>query len=196
MELTPPLHLPSDHQISDVEILEALPLLLSARLDVGDGGAGREDISPLVGILLMIEGERLIPVFQGRTRSASGARRLDSSTKGWDTPEGMPLEVGRRLYSPQMALRQSEEDALRDMLIVWWMAVLVGVVGWWNDEDLPTNEQSLYVPHFGATILHHSHHAHNPSPPTPISTAPICAHVHSMALINPRLLFQIHQSSP
>jgi len=67
-----------------------------------------------------------------------------------------------------------------------WEVVLVGVAEWWNDEDLPTNEQSLYVPHFGITILHHSHCAHKPSLPTPISTAPICAHVHSTALINPR----------
>ena len=35
-----------------------------------------------------------------------------------------------------------------------------------NDGDLPTNEQSLYVSHFGTTILHHSHRAHKPSPPT------------------------------
>ena len=69
---------------------------------------------------------------------------------------------------------------------VLWVVVLVGVAEWWNDGDLPTNEQSLYVSHFGATILHHSHRAHKPSPPAPISTAPICAHVHSTALINPR----------
>jgi len=56
----------------DVEILEALPLLLSMGLDVSDGGIGGEDVSPLVGILLMIEGKRLIPVFQGNVRSVSG----------------------------------------------------------------------------------------------------------------------------
>ena len=57
-----------------------------------------------------------------------------------------------------------------------WVVVLVGVAEWWNDGDSPTSEQSLYVPHFGTTILHHSHHTHNPSPPTPISTAPITTH--------------------
>jgi len=67
-----------------------------------------------------------------------------------------------------------------------WVVVLVGVAEWWNDGDLLTNEQSLYVPHSGTTILHHSHHTHKPSPPTPISTAPIRTHVHSTALINPR----------
>jgi len=88
VELPPPLHLPGDHQISDVEILETLPFLLSTRLDIGDGGIGREDVSPLVGILLVVEQERLIPVFQGRTRSTCGTRRLDSSTRtrGWDMP--------------------------------------------------------------------------------------------------------------
>ena len=85
-----------------------------------------------------------------------------------------------------MVPRQSEEEALKDMLIVWWIMVLVGVAEWWNDGDLLTNEQSLYIPHSGTTILHHSHCAHIPSPLTPISTVPICAHVHSTALINPR----------
>ena len=54
-----------------------------------------------------------------------------------------------------------DSEALsKDMMIVWRLLVLVGVAEWWNDGDLPTNEQSLYVPHFGATILHHSHRAH------------------------------------
>jgi len=80
MELPPPLHPSGDHQIPDVEILEALPLLLSMGLDAGDGGVRGEDVSPLVGILLMVEGKRLIPVFQGTVRSAGGARRLNTST--------------------------------------------------------------------------------------------------------------------
>ena len=42
-------------------------------------------------------------------------------------PEGTPLEVGRMLYSPQMAPRQSDEEGLKDMLIVGWL-VVVGVV--------------------------------------------------------------------
>ena len=68
VELPPPLHLPGDHQIPDIKILETLPLLLSTGLDVGDGGVGQEDVSPLVGILLMIEGKRFIPVFKGLRR--------------------------------------------------------------------------------------------------------------------------------
>ena len=72
MELPPPLHPTGDHQIPNVKIFEALPLLLSAGLDVGQGGVRLEDVSPLVGILLMVEGERLILVFQRTTRETSG----------------------------------------------------------------------------------------------------------------------------
>jgi len=42
-------------------------------------------------------------------------------------PEGIPLEDRRMLYSPQMVPRQSEKEVSKDMLIVWWLAVLVGV---------------------------------------------------------------------
>ena len=63
MELPSPLHPPSNNQIPDVEILEALPLLLSMGLDVGNGGVQGEDVSLLMGILLVVERKRLIPVF-------------------------------------------------------------------------------------------------------------------------------------
>jgi len=36
-------------------------------------------------------------------------------------------EEGKRPCSPWMVPRQSEEEALEDMLIVWWLVVLVGV---------------------------------------------------------------------
>jgi len=86
MELPPPLHPTSNHQIPDIKIFEALPLLLSVGLDVSQGGIRLEDVSPLVGILLMVKGERLIPVFQGTARKASGTRKLDAPTRtrGWD----------------------------------------------------------------------------------------------------------------
>jgi len=97
MELPPPLHPTSDHQIPDVKILEVLPLLLSAGLDVGQGGVRLEDVSPLVGILLMVKGDRLIPVFQGTVRVASSMRRLDTSTRtrGWNAGSGL-LAMRRR----------------------------------------------------------------------------------------------------
>jgi len=75
MELPPPLHPTGNHQIPDIKIFEVLPLLLSAGLDVGQGGIRLEDVSPLVGILLMVEGDRLIPVFQGTVRVTSGTCR-------------------------------------------------------------------------------------------------------------------------
>jgi len=97
MELPPPLHPTGDHQIPDVKILEALPLLLSMGLDVGQGGVRLKDVSPLVGILLMVEGKRLIPVFQRTTREASGARRLDTPmrARGQSARSGL-LAVRRR----------------------------------------------------------------------------------------------------
>ena len=90
MELPSPLHLPGDHQIPDVEILKTLPLLLSPGLDVGDSGVRGEDISPLVGILLLVEREKFILVFQRTAREASSTRRLDAPTRtrGWNTPRG------------------------------------------------------------------------------------------------------------
>ena len=97
MELPPPLHPTGDHQIPDVKIFEALPLLLSMGLDVGQGGIRLEDVSPLVGILLMVERERLILVFQRTMREASGTRRLNAPTRvrGWST-RGDLLAVRRR----------------------------------------------------------------------------------------------------
>ena len=40
-----------------------------------------ENVSPLVGILLMVERERLVLVFQRTTRKAGGMRRLDAPTR-------------------------------------------------------------------------------------------------------------------
>ena len=97
MELPPPLHPTSNHQIPNIKILEALPLLLSVGLDVGQGGVRLEDVSPLVGILVMVKGERLILVFQRTTREASGMRRLDAPmrARGRNTRSGL-LAVRRR----------------------------------------------------------------------------------------------------
>jgi len=66
-------------------------------LDVGQGGVRLEDVSPLVGILLMVEGERLILVFQRTTREASGMRRLDAPTRarGWSARSDL-LAMRRR----------------------------------------------------------------------------------------------------
>jgi len=84
VELPLPLQLPGDHQIPDVEIFEAFPLLLSVGLDVGQGGVGLGDVSPPVGILLLVEGDRLLLVFQRSTRKASGTRRWDVMTSSGD----------------------------------------------------------------------------------------------------------------
>jgi len=81
VELPPPLHPTGNHQVPNIKILEALPLLLSTGLDVGQGGVRLEDVSPLVGILLMVEGERLVLIFQRTTREAGRTRRLDASTR-------------------------------------------------------------------------------------------------------------------
>jgi len=81
MELPPPLHPTGNHQIPDIKILEALPLLLSTGLDVGQGGVRLEDVPPLLGILLMVKGERLVLVFQRTMREAGGTRRLDAPTR-------------------------------------------------------------------------------------------------------------------
>jgi len=87
MELPPPLHPTGNHQIPDIKILKALSLLLSVGLDVGQGGVRLEDVSPLVGILLMVEGERFILVFQRTVREAGRTRRLDAPrrARGWNT---------------------------------------------------------------------------------------------------------------
>ena len=46
-----------------------------------------KDVSPPVGILLMVEWERLVLVFQRTTREAGRTRRLDAPTRarGWNT---------------------------------------------------------------------------------------------------------------
>jgi len=56
-----------------------------------------EDVSPLVGILLMVEGERLVLIFQRTTREAGGMRRLNAPTRarGWNTRSDL-LAVRRR----------------------------------------------------------------------------------------------------
>ena len=97
MELSPPLHPTGDHQIPNIEILKAFPLLLSAGLDVGQGGIRLEDVSPLVGILLMVEWERLVLVFQRTARKAGGMGKLNAPTRtrGWSTRSDL-LAVRRR----------------------------------------------------------------------------------------------------
>jgi len=129
MELPPPLHPTGDHQIPDVKILEALPLLLSTGLDVSQGGVRLEDVSPLVGILLMVEGERLILVFQRTTREASGTRRLNAPTRA----------RGRNTRGNLLAMRRRDGGGLAvdgtKVLIDHRGRIVeghdrVGVVGW------------------------------------------------------------------
>jgi len=136
MELPPPLHPTGDHQIPDVKILEALPLLLSGGLNVGQGGVRLEDVSPLVGILLMVKGKRLILVFQRTTREASRTRRLDTPTRarGWST-RGDLLAMRRR-DSGGLAIDHAE-DVIEIRSIaeghaysMVWVVALVGVVEW------------------------------------------------------------------
>jgi len=154
------------NEVPKIEILKPIMangLALSLFANFGEERVRGETVPPAKLVVVDIEsdggGDWL-------TREAGGA--------GWF-----------RSLTTLRTLSMDSEASSKDMMIVWQLLVLVGVAEWWNDGDLPTNEQSLYVPHFGTTILHHSHHTHNPSLPTPISTAPICAHVHSMALINP-----------
>jgi len=108
MELPPPLHPTGNHQIPDVKILEALPLFLSAGLDVGQGGVRLEDVSPLVGILLMVEGERLVLVFQRTTREAGGMRRLDAPTRARGRNTRSDLLAVRRRDSRRFAIDGAE----------------------------------------------------------------------------------------
>jgi len=97
MELPPPLHPTGNHQIPDIKILEVLPLLLSVGLDVGQGGVRLEDVSPLMGILLMVKGERLVLVFQRTRREAGGTRRLDAPMRARGrNARGNLLAVRRR----------------------------------------------------------------------------------------------------
>ena len=102
MELPPPLHPTGNHQIPDIKILETLPLLLSAGLDVGQGSVRLEDVSPPVGILLMVEGERLVLAPQRTMREASRTRRLDA-----------PARVrGRNIWSNLLAMRRRDGGGL------------------------------------------------------------------------------------
>jgi len=118
MELPPPLHPTGNHQVPDVKIFETLPLLLSMGLDVSQGGVGLEDVSPLVGILLMVEGDGLIPVFQGTARIAGGMRRLNvpTRTRGWNAGSGL-LAV-RRGDGGGLAIDGTEDviDGLRSIV--------------------------------------------------------------------------------
>jgi len=136
MELPPPLHPTGDHQIPDVKILEALPLLLSAGLDVGQGGVRLEDVSPLVGILLMVEGKRLILVSQRTTREASGTRRLDTPmrARGWST-RGDLLTMRRRDgggFAIDHAKHVVEIGGIAEghAYSMVWVVALVGVAEW------------------------------------------------------------------
>jgi len=129
MELPPPLHPTSNHQIPNIKILEALPLLLSAGLDVGQGGIRLEDVSPLVGILLMVEGERLVLVFQRTTREAGGMRRLDTPTRARGQNTRSNLLAVRRRDSGGLAVGGTEVLVDHRGRIVE-RHVRIGVVGW------------------------------------------------------------------
>jgi len=131
MELPPPLHPTSNHQIPDVKIFEALPLLLSVGLNVGQGGVRLEDVSPLVGVLLMVEGDRLIPVFQGTARVASSMRRLNvpTRTRGWNAGSG--LLAMRRGDSGGLAVDGTKDvvDGLRSIVKGHYDSLVVSGVG-------------------------------------------------------------------
>jgi len=129
MELPPPLHPTGNHQIPDVKILEALPLLLSAGLDVGQGGVRLEDVSPLVGILLMVESKRFILVFQRTTREASGTRRLDTPTRARGRSTRSDLLVMRRRDGGGLAVDGAKVLINHQGRIVEGHD-RIGVVGW------------------------------------------------------------------
>jgi len=108
MELPPPLHPTGNHQIPNIKILETLPLLLSVGLNVGQGGVRLEDVSPLVGILLMVERERLILVCQRTMREAGGTRRLDVPTRARGRNVRVGLLAMRRRDSGGLAVNGAE----------------------------------------------------------------------------------------
>ena len=87
-------------------------------LDVGQGGIRLEDVSPLVGILLMVEGNGFIPVFQETARVASSTRRLDASMRmrGWNVGSG--LLAMRRRDGGGLAIDGAEDviDGLRSIV--------------------------------------------------------------------------------
>jgi len=71
-------------------------------LDVGQRGIGLVNVSPPVGILLVVEGERLVLVFQRTVREASGTRRLDVPTRA----------RGRNTRSNLLAVRRRDGGGL------------------------------------------------------------------------------------
>ena len=129
MELPPPLHPTGDHQIPDVKVLETLPLLLSTRLDVGQGGVKLEDISPLVGILLVVERERLILVFQRTTREAGRTRRLNAPMRARGRSMRGDLLAMRRRDGGGLAVDGAEDVVHTGERIIEGHAG-IGVVGW------------------------------------------------------------------
>jgi len=82
-----------------------------------------EDVPPLVGILLVVEGERLVLVFQRTTRKAGGTGRLDVPTRvrGWNT--GSNLLAVRRRDSGGLAVDGAE------VLVNYRVGVIEGHVG-------------------------------------------------------------------
>jgi len=165
-------------------------LALSLSADFCEERVREKTISPVELVSVDVEGDG---GGDQLTREAGSTRwfgslttpRTRSGSMGWSLVMGR-RNGGRLAIDHAEGVIETGSIAEGHAYSIVWVVVLVGVAEWWNDGDLPTNGQCLYVSHFGATILHHSHRAHKPSPPTPISTAPICAHVHSMALINPR----------
>jgi len=189
----PPNHLPGVDEVPQIEVLESImadSLALSSSTNLSKKRIREVTIPPAKLVTVDVErdggGDRL-------TREAGSTRWFGSLTTQRTRSGGAGRSLAmRRGNGGRLAIDHVEGVIETGSIVeghaysIVWVVVLVGVAEWWNDRDLPTNEQSLYVSHFGATILHHSHRAHNPSPPTPISTAPICAHVHSTALINPQ----------
>jgi len=93
-------------------------------------GVRLEDVSPLVGILLMVEGERLVLVFQRTTREAGGTRRLDVPTRA----------RGQNTRSDLLAMRRRDGGGLAvdgaEVLVNHQVGVVeghvgIGVVGWY-----------------------------------------------------------------
>jgi len=84
---------------------------------------------PLVGILLMVKGERLVLVFQRTAREAGEMRRLDAPTRA----------RGRNTRSNLLAMRRRDSGGLAidgaEVLVDHRVGVIerhsgIGVVGW------------------------------------------------------------------
>jgi len=129
MELPPPLHPTGNHQIPDIKIFGVLPLLLSAGLNVSQGGVRLEDVSPLVGILLMVEGERLVLVFQRTTREAGRMKRLNAPTRARGRSTRGDLLAMRRRDGGGLAIDGAEDVIHTGERIIEGHAG-IGVVGW------------------------------------------------------------------